>query len=565
MCTFSCKRVLTTYAGPTLKLRGSNGSATGTNLEADFYADQLGNLGLSINGTGTSLASWMSSNGHTYVTVSIWYDQSGNVKNATQPTTTLQPRYNTANYVIDFGNTTTANTNGFFILPNRTLPANNVPSTAVYRVVVNGGVGGGGYAENGVCVGGNEGTNNAAYVLFIANKNSYAFSQWGAAATTGANSYIAGMTTITVKLTASSSTQSVTQYLNGTVTSNSPQTLSTLGYGTYTQTDAIGTDRNGKDGNGNGSFTSADQQSFGLNGYMAHISFFNIALSDADRIIVENQSATVLDKLSARSTAVAVYSLQQLSGKYSGKIVNLTNSANSSSSDFYADANGNLWTGQGGTGTSLSSWLGAGTASVNTWYDQSGKGNNITTNGTAPVYNASLINSKPALNFANTAGLASTAFTNASSVTLIMVINIQNTIQNWGNFCHHGHRDTDFSLEQNGQNSSYIHWQTKDDNSGDQLAIIYNTPVICYCTMENGIVMNFQMITSGGTSTTSATYTVQSFTSGSKAMYVGKSYPNNEACNSYIGELMYFQSVLSANDKATIIANISSRWGISTI
>ena len=56
--------------------------------------------------------------------------------------------------------------------------------------------------------------------------------------------------------------------------------------------------------------------------------------------------------------------------------------------DFYANTNGSLGTGVGATGTSYSSWKGAATTYLVTWYDQSGKSNNMiqNTTGNQPIY-----------------------------------------------------------------------------------------------------------------------------------------------------------------------------------
>jgi len=65
----------------------------------------------------------------------------------------------------------------------------------------------------------------------------------------------------------------------------------------------------------------------------------------------------------------------------------LRRSTDSVVADFYADASGNLGTALGATGTSYSSWKGSDTTFVVTWYDQSGKSNDITQiTGYQPIY-----------------------------------------------------------------------------------------------------------------------------------------------------------------------------------
>ena len=125
----------------------------------------------------------MSTNSHTYVTVSVWYDQSGLAKNATQPTTSLQPRYIPTMKLIDFGNTTAAATNGYLLLPTKTIPANNVPSTVIYRFGCVGNIGTG--SENGIVSGGAQGNAGYASIYYVYNKASHAYSQWGSKTTDG--------------------------------------------------------------------------------------------------------------------------------------------------------------------------------------------------------------------------------------------------------------------------------------------------------------------------------------------------------------------------------------------
>jgi hypothetical protein len=92
-----------------------------------------------------------------------------------------------------------------------------------------------------------------------------------------------------------------------------------------------------------------------------------------------------LDSLSsdARTSMTGAYSLKRLLSSYTGAVVNIRRSADNVTSDFFADQNGNLTTGINGSGTTYTSWIGASTGFVTTWYDQSGNGRNATTDTTA--------------------------------------------------------------------------------------------------------------------------------------------------------------------------------------
>jgi len=83
------------YGGPVFTLRRSSDGAT-----ADFFADAEGNLGMAAGATGTSLLSWLGSDGRAYV--SVWYDQSGRGNNATQSRSASQPVLDVGAQYVDF-------------------------------------------------------------------------------------------------------------------------------------------------------------------------------------------------------------------------------------------------------------------------------------------------------------------------------------------------------------------------------------------------------------------------------------------------------------------------------
>ena len=81
---------------------------------------------------------------------------------------------------------------------------------------------------------------------------------------------------------------------------------------------------------------------------------------------------TLLSSISsgAAASAKGIYSLYAVG--VSPLVINVRNGTTAATSDFYGDAFGNLTT---LSGQSISSWLGAATGFVTTWYDQSGLGN----------------------------------------------------------------------------------------------------------------------------------------------------------------------------------------------
>lgn len=101
----------------------------------------------------------------------------------------------------------------------------------------------------------------------------------------------------------------------------------------------------------------------------------------------------VLDDIStaAKLACRGAYSCYRLSNTYTGAIMNIRRSSDNATTNVYADIQGNLGLSANGTGTTFSSWLGASTAYVVTWYDQSGTGNNATqtTNANQPIFSLS--------------------------------------------------------------------------------------------------------------------------------------------------------------------------------
>lgn len=108
---FAVYRVSSSYTGPTVTIRRTSDNAT-----SDFYADAYGQLGTTVNGTGTTVESWLNGS-QAYITK--WYDQSGKGNHATQSTNGNQPLYDINTKRVDF----TANSaTSYFNLPNGTVP-----------------------------------------------------------------------------------------------------------------------------------------------------------------------------------------------------------------------------------------------------------------------------------------------------------------------------------------------------------------------------------------------------------------------------------------------------------
>jgi len=106
---------------------------------------------------------------------------------------------------------------------------------------------------------------------------------------------------------------------------------------------------------------------------------------------IGSSSVSPLDQISssAQSSMQLALSCYLLSARYTGPVLNIRRSSDSTTADFYADASGNLGTTKGATGQSLQTFLDGSVPFVTIWYDQSGSGNHATQplSTLQPIYN----------------------------------------------------------------------------------------------------------------------------------------------------------------------------------
>jgi len=235
-------------ASSSLAINVRNGSTSAT---SDFYADTNGNLTTGINGSGQTISSWL---GGATGYITTWYDQSGGSNNATQVTQASQPIIDYTNKWIDF------KPSAYFNLPNGTIPYinSNYTMSSRHNTINN----------NQACIlgSGAYGTVNGVNSL-EKNASNYVQYWWGNDLSIG--TYATG-NKVTFKY---DNTVGRTGYINGSSigTNSSTTRNSTNLYNT------IACDwRSGSAG-------------VFLNGELYYVNLFNIALSDTDRIFVENQ------------------------------------------------------------------------------------------------------------------------------------------------------------------------------------------------------------------------------------------------------------------------------------
>jgi hypothetical protein len=200
---------------------------------------------------------------------------------------------------------------------------------------------------------------------------------------------------------------------------------------------------------------------------------------------------------------------------------------------------------------------------VTTWSDKSGNSRTLGQSGSyaLPTLTTNYINSLPSVNFTNTSGLITSAFAKSSNVSVFVVGNIlaaptayYGTI--WGHFVNH---DNDIQLRRNA-NTMAISWHTNNDNNNTLLTAVSGSPVLYSCTMTNGTGMFMQQTTSTGTTTVSSTQSL-SWTAGSASVYVGLS-EGGEPIQSYISEIVYYQSVLTTGQRQAVEGYLAWKWGL---
>ena len=265
VCAFGCSLLNSNYTGPIIQLRASGG----TSATCDFYGDTSGNLTTGFNGTGTTLATWLTTQGGatTYAFVPIWYNQSVNsTNNAHNVTGLYQPIYDVSNKLINFGYTgggggvASPHPDTYFDLPNGSFPINDSSYTYVFKSwnVNTDNLVGGSFFN-----GGGAGGNNSMY---ISTNNGFELCWGNNALVTSSDSFT---TKNVISTTYSSGSGGVYFFKNGSSTYHSLG-----GLGSRTQTSIYNTI-------GQGTITDA------LDGQMYYLYAFNSSLSSGDRVLVE--------------------------------------------------------------------------------------------------------------------------------------------------------------------------------------------------------------------------------------------------------------------------------------
>jgi len=347
---FSLKLINIAYTGFIITIRRAN-----DNNSMSFYSTITGTLTSGTNGSGTTIATFLSG---TTGYVTHWYDQSGKGNHATQPTTASQPIIDIINNCIDFGYSTNANLT--MNIPSGTVPVGVLDAS--YSFVVNygntlnttaGGLIGAGIAN----------INNRNNSLRLNNGiRSYSNYWW-------ANDFTWSDTTtytpVVVSVTYNGTSKVQKGYVDGVVKSTTSRTGGTTSVATQT----IGVT----------SAAAAGSVIEYFKGQIFSVNIFSAELPQSDITIFNNSIPTGTGLLNTLSTSIlscnGCYSLKLVNSNYTGIIIKVRRGSDNTTMSFYSNTSVNLTS---GTGTTIATFLSGTTGYIDTWYDQSGKGNHAT-------------------------------------------------------------------------------------------------------------------------------------------------------------------------------------------
>jgi len=194
-------------------------------------------------------------------------------------------------------------------------------------------------------------------------------------------------------------------------------------------------------------------------------------------------------------------------------------------------------------------------SNVTQWNDLTGNGYHLTQNGTGPTLTT--IKTNNALNFDSGRGLTRSSVPLADAITIFMVIKYGTNIRPYGNFMHHGNRDSDWSIERDGNNSRVIF--ESGSNNNVVVDVTNNTNYILIGRIV-GTTRQFWRY-SDTQPTVFSSGTPIALLSGTKSVYVGRSdFYQDEGCNSSIGEILYYNASISNADVSANLLYLQNKW-----
>lgn len=204
-------------------------------------------------------------------------------------------------------------------------------------------------------------------------------------------------------------------------------------------------------------------------------------------------------------------------------------------------------------------------SNITQWRDKSGTGLIFSNQlATQAIYSSNLINGLPGVNLTNGSGfISSTLPVKSLSLSWAGVIVVKSGIGNWGSIFTHGSRDNDFAVERNSINAgtSLLHFQTANDNTGCDIAYTVDQVAMYLGTMTDGTSRFFERVGGGTDTSSSATNSLSMTTTGSN-IRIGRS-DGGELFNSHIGEILYYNRVLTDVERQYVESYLTNKWKIT--
>jgi len=274
--------------------------------------------------------------------------------------------------------------------------------------------------------------------------------------------------------------------------------------------------------------------------------------------------------LNVDSTAKAAYSLRKLSTGYSGKAIKVRRSSDNTTQDIGFNSFGNLDT------KSLLSFVGTGSGYIDTWYDQSSSGLNLTQATTANqprIVNAGVIDTKngiPSVYFGGSHDLFNSNISSqisGSIITSFIVGEIESSSGGTGRLTvlHHTGDSSDFNTATSMQLLSQVYNSTININNYTNYAHseIDNVGNVLFqsTTTKDITGITLYLNSTAGSKDTSGT---NSITPDYLVVGAGRSGSTiTDFFTGYIDELVIYKSVVTAQNQSEIEHNQEHYYQIS--
>ncbi|MFO0685431.1 MAG: putative metal-binding motif-containing protein [Sandaracinus sp.] len=198
---------------------------------------------------------------------------------------------------------------------------------------------------------------------------------------------------------------------------------------------------------------------------------------------------------------------------------------------------------------------------VTTWADLTSGHHDLTTWDGTPTAVPTAIGTGNAINLA-ASGLRTAAFPVPTETTFAMVVRVQ-AVDGWGSFAHHGSRDTDWSIENDGLlgtggTTIPIQFQSAGQNGGCVIRLTVGLEHVLVVRVHPDRSRDFLAESVNGRDIVSDPVSAIAGTAGQ--LYVGAS-DAREHSNLVVGEIVYFDHAISDAARDDLVRSLRSSWG----